>query len=162
MPHAIALRRRPKPSATAAPEIGVESLYAIASELPPLLARWGREFKDEADLDWQQLLRMAATDTLRITTARDAGVLIGFAFNIVGAHLIFKSTRYGITNMVWIDQAYRRGWFPLTFLRANLDMLREAGCQQTCIAHKAVTPRLGKVYQRLGYRLDELSYVKAL
>lgn len=136
----------------------------IAAELPPLFLRYGREFiKVEgviAEPDWPQLLRMAATGVLKVLTARDNGVLVGFAFSIIGPHLMWRSVIHGITNAIWLDPAYRFGWFPVRFLRANLDVLRELGCKRVCIAHAATTPGLGKVYKRLGYTLDELSYAQ--
>src|ERR1700676_2563598 len=93
-------RRRPKLSAIAAPEPGltiqVESLYDIARELPPLLVRYCSEFDESPDPDWQQMLRMTAAGALRTVTARDAGALVGFVFNIVGPHLMHKAMVYGV------------------------------------------------------------------
>lgn len=158
----------PKPSATAAPDltIQVEQLYDIAQELPPLFVSYGREFpKVEgvvSDPDWPQLLRMAALGALKVLTARDDGVLVGFAFSVVGPHLMYRSVIHGITNAIWLDPAYRAGWFPVRFLRANLDMLRDAGCRRVCIGHDAGWPRLGKVFERLGYKCDEVLYAQVL
>lgn len=169
-PHAAALRRRPRPSASVAPKPGLtiqaESLYEIANELPPLFVRYGQEFKKVegviSDPDWSQLFRMTAAGTLKVTTARDKGTLIGFAFSVVGPHLMYKNTCHGITIAVWLDKAYRFGWFPLKFLRRNLELLKEYGVKRAAIARDAMTPRLGVVYERLGYRVDEVSYARAL
>ncbi len=162
---ALVRRPRPKVSATAAPEIAVAQLADIAAELPSVFVRYGREFNKVegvvSDPDWPQLLRLEAAGILRILTVRDRGLLVGFAFSLVGPHLMYRHATHGITNAVWLDPAYRAGWFPLKFLRANMEMLRKAGCKRVCIAHDAATPRLAKVYERLGYKLDELCYARS-
>ena len=168
-PLGMASPRLRRPSAAAArdePTLQVEALLDIARELPPLFVRYGREFaKIEgviSDPDWQQMFRMAAAGMLRVVTVRDSGVLVGFAFNIVGPHLMYRSVIHGITNAVWLDKAYRVGWFPLKFLRFNRDKLIEWGCKRLCIGHDLTWDRLGKVYERLGYKLDEILYVQGV
>ena len=168
--------QRPRPSATVAPKlvavdgrtlaptIQAESLYDIASELPPLFARYAREFDKglNADPDWTALLRMTAAGMLRVVTVRDNGLLVGFAFTTITPHIMDKTVLYGFTHAIWLDPAYRSGWFPIKFLRFNLERLREWGCQRVSIGHDARWPRLNKVYARLGYKLEELLYVRAL
>lgn len=156
----------PRPSAIGAPDIAVERLYDIAQELPPLFVRYGQEFPTiegvVSDPDWTQMLRMDAMGMLKVLTARDGGALVGFAFSVVGPHMMYRSVKHGITNAVWLDPAYRSGWFPLKFLRANLEMLRDEGCRRVCIGHHALWPRLGKVYERLGYKFVERLYDQVL
>jgi GNAT superfamily N-acetyltransferase len=166
--------QRPRPSATAAPKlvavdgralepsIQVESLYDVASELPPLFVRYGREFDKPSDPDWTSLLRMTAAGQLKLVTVRDNGLLVGFAFTTISPHLMFKSVMYGFTHAVWLDPAYRSGWLPVKFLRFNLERLKELGCQRVSIGRNVHWPRLDKVYRRLGYELEELLYVRTL
>lgn len=168
-PRAAVLPRRPRPSATVAPELtfDTEAFAAIANELPPLFVRYGEEFPKVdgvvSDPDWAALYRMAMAGTLRVVTARDAGLLVGFAFNVVGPHLMYKGTCHGITNAIWLDPAYRIGWQPMKFLRANLEFLKSWGVKRACIGEDAAKPRsLAKVYERLGYRLTEQLYDKVL
>jgi GNAT superfamily N-acetyltransferase len=158
---AIQSPRRPRPSATAAPKFTVqpELLADVAGELPPLFVRYGKEIdKAPADPDWQGLLRMTAVDMLKLVTARFGGTLVGFCFSNIGRHIMYKSTPHGITFAVWLDPAYRTGWNGYRLLRFNRDFLHEIGCKRLCLATDVGNPRLGKIYERLGYKLDELSY----
>ena len=165
--HAAQLRRRPRPSGTVAPKqdlapkftVQPEELLAVAGELPPLFVRYGREInKAPADPDWEGLLRMTAVGMLKLVTARFDGALVGFAFSNIGRHIMYKSTPHGITFAVWLDPAYRTGWNGYRLLRFNRDFLHEIGCKRLCLSTESSNPRLGKVYERLGYKFDELSY----
>jgi GNAT superfamily N-acetyltransferase len=166
--HAAALRLPPRPSASVAPELTAqeESFLKIADELPPLFVRCGREFPRVegvvSDPNWPMMFRMAAAGGLRVVTARDASSLVGFAFNIVGPHLMYKNVCYGITNAIFLDKPYRFGWFPVKFLRHNLDCLREWGVKETFIARDVANLRLGKVFERLGYKAVEVGYTRSL
>ena len=166
--HALALHRRPKPSASAAPELTVQAelLFDIADELPPLFVRYGKEFPRVEgvvfDPNWPMMFRMAAAGGLRFVTARAGDSLIGFASTIIGPHLAYKSVNYGITNAIFLDKPYRFGWFPVKFLKANLDCLREWGVKETFIARDVANARLGKVFERLGYKAVEVGYTRSL
>jgi GNAT superfamily N-acetyltransferase len=121
--------------------------------------RYGAElYKAPLDPDWQGLFRMTAVGMLKLITARFDGLLVGFACTNIGQHLMFKSTPHGITFAVWLDPAYRTGGNGYKLLRFNRDFLLGLGCKRLCISTDARSPRLGKVYERLGYKFDELSY----
>jgi GNAT superfamily N-acetyltransferase len=148
---------RPKVSASGAPDFQEESLVDIASELTPLLVRYGAEiYKAPLDPDWQGLFRMTAMGALKTITARIDGLLVGFACSNVLPHIMFKSTPHGITFAVFMDKEYRGHGYKL--LRFNRDFLLALGCKRLCISTDARNPRLGKVYERLGYKFDETSY----
>jgi len=139
---------------------------AIVDELPPLFVRYGREFPRVegvvSDPNWPQMLRMAGAGGLRVVTARNDGLLVGFAFNIVGPHLMYRNTSYGITNAIFLEKAFRFGWFPIKFLKHNLDCLKEWGVKETFIARDVANTRLGKVFERLGYKAVEVGYTRSL
>ena len=154
-------RLLPKPSASAAPKLTFqpESLVDTASELTPLFVRYSAEiYKAPLDPDWQGLFRLTAAGMLKMVTARFDGLLAGFAISNIGTHIMFKSTPHGITFAVWLDPAYRTAWSGYRLLRFNRDFLLDLGCKRLCISTDARNPRLGKVYERLGYKFDELSY----
>src|ERR1700752_360454 len=80
------LRRHPKVLVRETPEIAVELLYDISREIAPLFVRfWKESGKDgiPLDPDWDALLRMTATGTLKIVTVRFEGRLVGFLLNVV-------------------------------------------------------------------------------
>lgn len=135
-----------------------EPFLKIVDELPPLFVRFGKAHaKSSVDVDWQGLMRMAASGTLRVVTARHRGLLVGFCLTILSYPLMYKSTLFGSTFAVWLDKSHRFGMNGYRLLRRNKEYLLEWGCQKAYIATDI--PRLGKVYERLGYSLDEYHYV---
>ena len=96
--------------------------------------------------------------TIRVITARYAGALVGFCFNYVAPTLMCKSVLQGNTIAVWIDPTYRLGMRGYQLLRFNRNQLHAWGCKRLCIAADMDHGRLGLVYKRLGYKLDEMSY----
>lgn len=147
------------------PVVAVESLYEVSRELTPLFVRFHREQgKDgiELDPDWDRLLRMTAAGALRVVTVRDGETLVGFMLNVIGPALFHKSTIQGSTVAYWLDPVFRAGWFPVKLFRRNLELLKEWGCERVFIAADAgfKSGRMGRVFERLGYRMDEMHYAK--
>jgi GNAT superfamily N-acetyltransferase len=166
---ATASRRPPRASAPALlePSIQVESFSAIADELAPLFVRfWKENGRDGVPLDpdWVSLLRMTAAGLLRVVTARQDGALVGFILNIVGPHLMYHGTCHGTTIDYWLDPICRAGWFPVKFLRRNVELLREWGAKRAFIAADAgyKDGRAGKLFERLGYAKHEVHYARML
>ena len=154
----------PRPSANAALELtfAVEPLERIAHEMPPLIVRYGQELDEAPEPDWASLLRMSALGGLLTVTARSGDVLAGFVLTIIGPHLLYRSAKYGITNVVWLDPVYRTGMGGYRMLKFNRDKLLELGCRPLVISHYIKTGeqrRLGILYRRLGYKAGEVSYV---
>lgn len=152
--------RRRRHSETASPEFTIqeEPFLKIVDELPPLFVRYGKENgKAPVDPDWQGLLHMAAGGMLRMTTARYGETLVGFCLNILSRPVMYKTTLFGTTFAVWLDKPYRYGMNGLKLVRRNKELLIEWGCDRLYIATDK--DRLGKVFERLGYRYDESHYV---
>lgn len=145
------------------PEIAVESFYDVGRELLPLFVRFHAEQgRDgfELDPDWEGLLRMTAQGALRVVTVRSNGAAVGFILNVVGPALFHRSSIQGATVAYWLDPAFRAGWFPIKLMRRNVELMREWKVQRAFIAADAgyKSGRMGKVFERLGYRLHETHY----
>ena len=154
-------RLRRRPSESAAPEftLQAESLLKIVDELPPLFVLYGKEHaKSPIDPNWSALLPMAANGVLRTFTARYGGALVGFAFSVVGPHLMHASTPHGITNAIWLSPAYRQGLNGYRFLKGNRDYLLQIGCKRLYIGFDIEHQRQAVLYKRLGYKLEEMSF----
>jgi GNAT superfamily N-acetyltransferase len=160
-PRAQASQGRPERSDPAAPDLQVEGLEEAASDLLPLLVRYHRELASEEtpplDPDWQALLRGAALGQVMLVTARHEGVLVGFALSVLYTHCFHRTVAHAQTHE-WLDPAYRVGPFGLEFLKFNAEMLREKGAKRAYIA--TGNERVGKVYERAGYRFEEAAYVR--
>ena len=156
-------RRRRKLSAIGRPEFVVqeEPLLQFVDELLPLAIRFGQEKAiAPVDPDWQGMLRMAATGSLRFVTARYDGVLVGFCANVLSLPMMYRSTPVGTTLAVYLDRSYRFGWNGYRLLRRNKRYLEQWGCRHCHISTD--DPRLGKIYQRLGYCELERHYVSKI
>jgi GNAT superfamily N-acetyltransferase len=160
-------QRRPRVSALVAPDIAVEPLANIASELTPLFVRfWQESGKDGVEIapDWENMLRLAAVDMLQVVTVREA-TLLGFLLNIIQPrHLFYRDIVHASTIAYWLDPSLRTGWFPIKLFRRNLDFLRERGVKRAFIAADAAfhAGRAGLIFQRVGYTLYETHYKQVL
>jgi hypothetical protein len=161
----------PPTSAAARPELTSqeESFYAIARDLPPLFERHWQELaldKDKFPLepDWDRYFAMAATGTLRITTARFGDVLAGYIFNLVGPHLHYKSAIHAHIEMFWLDPVYRGGAFVLRWFRDNEAMVKKVGAKRLTAdeKHHFKDGRVGLIFRRLGYQPIETVWAKVL
>jgi GNAT superfamily N-acetyltransferase len=153
---------RLEPSVHVTPEITlqVEHFHTIASEMPRLFEAHGRERDEIVDPDWQAFFSLALDGTLRILTARDNGVLIGYVFNLVRTHLHIKSKLHCFVDGFYIDPAYRGGALFLRMMRRNDDLLKEWGVKRCYIG--VDVGRVGRpstkgirVFERLGYKAVE-------
>lgn len=123
---------------------------------------WQESGKDGVPLDpdWDALLRMTAMGTLKVVTIRFEERLVGFILNVVMPTLFYKSTIHGTTIAVWIEPAYRIGWFPIRLLRQNVEYLKGWGCRRLFIAADVgyKEGRMASIFRRIGYELHETTY----
>ncbi len=141
----------------------VEAFSRIAPELPPLFARHWAELGDKdipLDPDWQRMLVSDAQGQLKITTARAGDVLVGYIFNLVGAHPHSRSTLYSNINHLWLDPAYRGSFAVMRWLRLNEAMLDELGVKKRYIGigNDFMAGRVGNLFRRLGYKPVETTW----
>ncbi len=150
--------------------VGFESWYVISHELPPLFERHWREIGVDHDRiplapNWDQYHMLAATDVLRMFTARSNGVLVGYISNLVGPHLHYATTLHAELEMFWLDPAYRaaeNGWFALRWFRENERFLKSLGVKRIAVAEKLhfKAGRVGVLFRRLGYAPIERNWSK--
>jgi GNAT superfamily N-acetyltransferase len=153
-----------------------EPFHAISREILPL---WKRHWCEVAmdrdtvslDPDWDFYHETSLRGILHILTARintyeeiPASPLVGYVFNLVGPHNHYATTCFGITEMFWLDPAFRRGWLPVRFMQENLDGLKERGVQIATINFKLgfQDGRVGKLLARLGYEPADIVMRKRL
>ena len=153
------LQPAPRPTE---PELAVESLAAIGSELTPLFIQFWKEFdrKDALDIDWRNLMRLEAMDQLLLLTVRDNGSLVGFVLNIIQPRHLFFAISTGTTIAYWLDPVFRRGGYASALFKRNLDILREKEVKRVYLA--VASDRVGKLVERLGYVKHEIHYTKVL
>ena len=148
----------------------VESFYNIRRELPPLFERHWREIAldhEQVPLapDWDRYLAYAATKILHVVTARaPSGVLAGYIFNLVGPHLHYATTKHAEIDIFWLAPEYRGGWFPIRWFKKNEKYLKGLGVKRihVQVKHHFKDARVGRIFERLGYKPVETCWGKMI
>ena len=109
-----------------------EPFSAVIREATPLLERHWKEialfqdkipFSPQFDLyyAWERLGR------LEIITARSNGILVGYIGQILGPGVHCSQTLWSLSDLIWLDPAYREGWTGVKLIREMEKRLRERG-----------------------------------
>lgn len=152
-------RRLRKRLAAGSLEFAVEPLSKIASELPPLIARFGETHAPlPPDPDWRQLLNLAAGGGLVFVTARSNSELVGFAMANVGPHVLYHTTKHGWITAIWLEPEYRGGLNGYRLLLTIIETLKNLGCKRLYVWRQIGDRRLHKLFGRLGFRMEEVAY----
>jgi GNAT superfamily N-acetyltransferase len=147
----------------------LEPFHKIAHELAPLFERHWHELALDRDRialdpDWDRYYDLATVGTLKVTTARCDGVLVGYIFNLIGPHLHYRSTLHVEIEMFWLDPAYRGGWFALRWFRDNEAAMKKLGASRISAGLKNhfMGGRVGLIFRRMGYSPVETIYSKVI
>lgn len=111
-----------------------ETFDQVRGDIEPLtVAHWNEiaaHTEDyPLDIDWQKYKVLEAMGMLHIVTARtDGGVLVGYCITFVTNHLHYKSTMFGINDILYIAPEYRQGWTGVKLVSFALNKMRERGC----------------------------------
>lgn len=149
-----------------------ERFPAIAKETVPLLHRHyletGTHIKAvPLDLNFEAYMQMDAAGVLRVVTARHKGVLVGYLFVTVGAHLNFVTTVHSTAYMYYLKPAYRRGWNGVKLFRKWIEAAENSGVR---VLQVAATLRVRGKHDRrvdvllryLGFSCMEHSYTRLI
>ncbi len=145
-----------------------ETFRSFMGELPPLLYQHWLEValdRDKIKLEpnFEAYLAIDDAGCLASQTMRDDGALVGYFISIVVPHLHYKSSLTASTDVYFIDPAHRRGLVSYRFLRFVMRDLKRRGVQKHYTMRKLhLDPRIGDLWERLGYKPVELWYTKIL
>lgn len=136
----------------------------LFNELFPLLEEHEKELNVlscELDVDLRMYIKAVSNRTIRVYTARDDdGVLAGYAIYFLYRHPHYN-VLVGAQDVLFITKEKRRGLTGIKLIRFSEDKLKEAGVKvitQRTKKHKD----LGRLYERLGYGLQEEVYTKEI
>jgi hypothetical protein len=144
-----------------------EPFRNFAKELPPLFKQHWREIalnqdKVPLDPDWQRYFDYDLAGVLKCLTVRSNGILVGYVFMLVYPHLHYASTLCAVTDMFWLDPAYRRGLAGYRMLATMKKSLQDAGVKvvyaNTKLHFEADRGTIGKLFERLGFKPTETLY----
>ena len=129
----------------------VERFESVMPELPPLFyEHWLEVALDRAGV-------------LAMQTVRRDGQLKGYFISEVYPHLHYQRTLMAIQDIYYIHPNCRQGGIAAAFFRFVAADLKLRGVKKQLIMRKLhLDPRIGDLWERLGYRPDEVWYSKLL
>lgn len=149
----------------------VERFADIADELPPLWVKHWRvlgmeQGRVKLDPDVVQYLALEVAGILHVVTARRAGALIGYFFNLLPPQdLHYKGHKRAWADIYFVDPEASPGLsLGVKLLKLALftrDRLRALGVQEHRTSVKLHSD-IGLLWQRLGYRPVETVYYDML
>jgi hypothetical protein len=93
--------------------------------------------------------------------ARDNDRLVGYIVFIVAPHLHYKDVIVGNEDLHFLLPEYRKGRVGINLLKAGEEAMRLAGAKLIITRTKAKQDH-GKIFQRLGYSLQDHVYTKLI
>lgn len=143
-----------------------EGLRDVFAEAIPLLkAHWSEIALDQEtvplDPDIAAYEHLSDIGALHITTARDAGKLVGYAAFFVSRNLHYRSLVVGESDIFWIAPSHRKGMTGVRLFRAAEKNLKALGVNKV-INKEKLHKSLASLFKRLGYTAIEQTWAKAI
>lgn len=144
----------------------VEDWFAVRPEMEPL---WFKHWEEVAvnrdtiklDPDFDSYDTMARNGMLHIVVARKEGVVIGYHFSIVKAHLHYKTSLSGLTDIYYIAPEHRSGRTPLRMFQHVEKTLKARGVQKLFTGTK-LSLDAGPLFEFMGWTETERLYIKMI
>ncbi|OYV73027.1 MAG: hypothetical protein B7Z74_04575, partial [Deltaproteobacteria bacterium 21-66-5] len=116
----------------------VENIGDSWAETSVYLERhWAETCGTEAyrpDIDREAYERLQAAGALLFITARDDGKLVGYQGTLISYHLHSRHTLCALSDVYYLDPAYRNGRTGIRMLQRTEDELRRLGVKRYLIA----------------------------
>jgi len=114
------------------------------------------------DIDAHRYMRIEAMGALRCYVATVSGRMIGYAAFIVDEHLHHKGAVFATQDVIYVEPESRKTLAGMLLVRFIEDDLRDRGVQVIIHFQKKNHPALGKMLARMGYKDDEVAWMKRL
>lgn len=147
-------------------EIRHESLANVKSELTPLLdEHWElvalNKGKIKLNPDWKEYARLDASGTLRIFTARQDGVLVGYMVLIINKSLHYSDHFFAVCDVVFVKPDSRAGATGYKLIKYVENYCKQVGCSTLTINTKVHIP-FDNLMIGMAFDLIERVYCKYL
>ena len=144
-----------------------EPWNAIKREILPLWREHWLEVSDPDDRermpldpDWDKYQALADLGMLHITTVRDRGQLVGYAFVVIERGLHYRTVLFGHFDLYWIDPTARgQLWLGVRLFHEVERVMRERGVKKMTNRRKLWLDT-GPIFRRCGWRDDEIGSSK--
>lgn len=117
--------------------------------------------KDKIKLnpDWEMYSLLESNGSLKIFTARNDGSLIGYFVVFVSKHIHYKDHLFANNDLLFLDEAFRKGLTGVKLIRFAEKCLKEDGVSVLTINTKVHKP-FDVIMNKLGFNLVERIYSK--
>lgn len=115
----------------------------------------------ELNPDVERYNQMEQLGLIRCYTARENGVLVGYAMYIVNHNLHYKQSFQAVQDVIFISKPHRKGLTGYRLIKFADKMLEQDGVQ-VVYQHVKVYGDFGKVLERQGYKHVEKIFSKRL
>ena len=147
-------------------KFALEPLHKIKDEVKDLIAHHWDDValnKDYIKLnpDWDAYARLEKSQSLRIYTARENEVLVGYLVVLVNRSLHYKDHLFANNDVVFVHKDYRKGLSGAKLIKYAEKDLKDLGVSLFMINTKVHKP-FGKLLDFLGFSEIETLYSKRL
>jgi len=144
-----------------------ERFQDVYLESKPLLERHWEEIARNKDFiklvpDVKKYEASENMGILRCLTARENGILIGYAVYFVTPHLHYSNNLWAFCDIIWIAPEHRKGMLGIRLIRFVEQFLKDEGVHVIHTIAKLAHPALGKILGHLGHNPIETVYAKVL
>jgi GNAT superfamily N-acetyltransferase len=116
------------------------------------------------DPNWDLYYAWDVQGVLRVLTVRADGVLVGYLFLLLSAHVDHKTTLYAQAEKFWLDPVFRQGWTGVKLFKEGVRAATEWGAAEFAVPVElhVMDGRLATMLQRLKFRPVETIYSRKL
>lgn len=142
----------------------LEPLADVKEEMEPILYDHWQEiglYKEHCKLkpDWERYYTVEKAGVLKIITARDDGVLVGYFVALVTPGLHYCDNVYAVNDVVYLKDSYRDSLVGLEMFKYAEEYFKTLGVDVISIHMKTALP-FDSLCEGLGYDYVERLYTK--
>jgi len=111
--------------------------------------------------DWDAYSNLEKQGKLKVFTAREDGLLVGYFVVILGTNIHYKDHMFANNDVIYLHKDYRKGFAGIRLIKFAEKCLKEDGVSVLTINIKVHKP-FDKVLERLKFKHIERVYSKYL
>jgi GNAT superfamily N-acetyltransferase len=119
---------------------------------------WNKD-KIKLDPDYEKYRLLDSKGMLKVYTAREDGILIGYSVWFLVWHMHYKSTLKAMNDILYLKKEYRGGMLGVRLLQYSEEKLKGLGVH-TIGLHIKKSFDWGKMAEKLGFEPIETMYDK--
>jgi len=147
-------------------KIQLESMTNVKKDIKPLLdEHWELVALNQGAIklnpDYEEYARLDAAGVLKIFTARDNGVLVGYFVLTVAKSIHYSDHLFAVNDVIFVKPDSRAGATGFKLIKYAEDYCKEAGVSVMTLNTKVHIP-FDKLMVHMGFELIERVYSKFL